>query len=150
VNRFPFSGNVKRHTCKVGLPLAEQPNIGHNRWHPDIPPIDELYPGEEVIVEMPGYDDYQLKNTDDVRDVETLDLTRAHPIAGPIAVKGAEPGDLLVVDVLEVESLSGIGYSAIIPGIGGILKDKFPHAFKRRKSISSRVKISRSGTYAPV
>lgn len=130
-SRFPTRDlNVRRHTCKVGVPLAQQAHLGHNRWHPDIPPLDELLPGEEIILEMPGYDDYQLKDTDDVQDVQTLDLTRVHPVAGPIAVKGAEPGDLLAVDILEVESLSGVGYSAILPGIGGILRDKFPHAFK--------------------
>ena len=28
--------------------LKEQPHTGHNRWHPDIPPILEVDPGEEV------------------------------------------------------------------------------------------------------
>jgi acetamidase/formamidase len=35
---------------------------------------------------------------DDIRDV---DLTKAHNLSGPIAVEGAEPGDCLVVDILE-------------------------------------------------
>jgi formamidase len=71
----------------VGKPLAEQRNLGHNRWHPDIPAIAEVNPGEEVILETPGYDDYQLRDSDDVKDVETMDLSRVHPLAGPLAVK---------------------------------------------------------------
>ena len=76
---------VQRVRCEVGKPLAEQPDIGHNRWHPDIPPIAEVDPGEEVILESPGYDDYQLRDNDDISDVATMDLTRVHPLAGPVA-----------------------------------------------------------------
>ena len=89
-----------RIRCQVGKPLAEQPDIGHNRWHPDIPPLIEIGPGDEVILESPGYDDYQLQDNDNTDDVSTMDLTRVHPLLGPVAVRGAEPGDLLVVDLL--------------------------------------------------
>ena len=50
---------VLRVRCEVGKPLAEQRHIGHNRWHPDIPPVAEVDPAGEVILESPGYDDYQ-------------------------------------------------------------------------------------------
>ena len=121
---------VRRVSCEVGKPLAEQLDIGHNRWHPDIPSIVEIDPGEEVILESPGYDDYQLQDNDNTSDVETMDLTRVHPLTGPVAVRGAEPGDLLVVDLLELSPLSGVGYSCVIPEIGGILRDVFPQAYK--------------------
>ena len=121
---------VVRVRCEVGKPLAQQRHIGHNRWHPDIPPVVEVDPGGEVILESPGYDDYQLQDNDNVSDVGTMDLTRVHPLTGPVAVRGAEPGDLLVVDLLELSPLSGVGYSCIIPQIGGILRDAFPEAYK--------------------
>ncbi len=131
VSRFPDRDlGVERVRCQVGLPLAQQAYIGHNRWHPDIPPLAELKPGEEIILESPGYDDYQLKDTDDRTDIDTLDLSRVHPLTGPVAVKGAEPGDLLCVDLLELAPLSGIGYSCVLPGMGGILRDMFPKGFK--------------------
>ena len=59
-----------------------------------------------------------------------MDLTRVHPLVGPVAVRGAEPGDLLVVDLLELSPLSGVGYSCVIPEIGGILRDVFSNAYK--------------------
>jgi formamidase len=121
---------VQRVRCQVGVPLAQQAQLGHNRWHPDIPPVAEVKPGEEIILETPGYDDYQLKDNDDISDLQTFDLTRVHPLAGPVKVIGAEPGDLLVVDLLEVAPLSGIGYSCILPGMGGPLRDWFPKGFK--------------------
>ena len=40
--------------CEVRKPLAEQRDIGHNRWHQDIPPLIEIEPGGEVILESPG------------------------------------------------------------------------------------------------
>lgn len=121
---------VPHYRSKVGVPLAEQKELGHNRWHPDIPPLHHLGPGEEVILEAPGYDDYQLRDVDDHQDVKDLDLTRTHPLAGPVYVDGAQPGDLLVVDVLDIQPLSGIGYSNIIPGFGGPLTSRFPEGFK--------------------
>jgi formamidase len=121
---------ARRFACNVGTPLAQQSALGHNRWHPDIPALVEVEAGDEVILESPGYDDYQLHDSDDVHDVETIDLSRVHPLAGPVHVAGAGPGDLLVVDLLELAPLSGIGYSCVIPEIGGILKEVFPKAFK--------------------
>ncbi len=117
-------------SLKPGRRASDQDGKVHNRWHPDIKPVIEISPGDEVRVECIGYDDFQLKDTDDVNDVKTIDLSRVHPITGPISVKGAEPGDFLVVDVLSIEPMSGVGYSAIIPKIGGILKDVYPDPFK--------------------
>ncbi|MDV3129535.1 acetamidase/formamidase family protein [Mycobacterium sp. 21AC1] len=131
VSRFPNRDlGVPRFGCEVGVPLAEQKELGHNRWHPDIPPLHHLGPGEEVILEAGGYDDYQLQDVDDDQDIRDFDLTRTHPMAGPIYVDGAQPGDLLVVDVLDVLPLSGIGYSNILPGMGGPLASWFPDGFK--------------------
>ena len=32
--------------------LSQQPNTGHNRWHPDIPAIVEADPGELVVEDL--------------------------------------------------------------------------------------------------
>lgn len=34
-------------------------------------------------------------------DIRNVDLTKIHNLSGPIAVEGAEPGDCLVVDILD-------------------------------------------------
>jgi formamidase len=49
-----------------------------------------------------------------VRDV---DLTRVHYLSGPIGVTGAEPGDLLVVDILDVgpQPFSQWGFTGLRP-----------------------------------
>ena len=36
-------------------------------------------------------------------DIKNVDLRKTHNLSGPIAVEGAEPGDCLVVDILDSE-----------------------------------------------
>jgi formamidase len=43
---------------------------------------------------------------EDSDDVKNVDLTKIHNLSGPIAVEGAEPGDCLVVDILDGELTS--------------------------------------------
>jgi formamidase len=122
--------DVPRLRCEVGVPLADQPGLGHNRWHPDIPAAIEIGPGEEVILEAPGYDDYQIHDTGDMDELRRVDLTRMHPLAGPVHVSGARPGDLLEVEILGVEPLSGIAFSNILPGTPGLLGELFPEGYR--------------------
>lgn len=144
VSRFPTRDlDVKRFTCEVGVPLAEQSHLGHNRWHPDIPPLVEVGIGEELILEAGGYDDYQLKDTDDDQDIHDFDLFRTHPLTGPVRVDGVKAGDLLVVDILDVQPLSGIGYSNILPGMGGPLASWFPQGFKTIWDLHGTAAVSR-------
>ncbi|MEU6719324.1 acetamidase/formamidase family protein [Nonomuraea sp. NPDC046802] len=122
--------DVPRLTCKVGVPLAAQPEIGHNRWHPDIPPAVEVDPGGEVILESAAYDDYQIHDNDDLDELRRVDLSRMHPLTGPVRVNGVRPGDVLVAEVLGVEPLSGIAFSNILPGTPGLLGEIFPDGYR--------------------
>jgi acetamidase/formamidase len=45
-----------------------------------------------------------MNSPDDVRDV---DLSVVHVLSGPIHVNGAEPGDILVVDLPDIGALQG-------------------------------------------
>ncbi|AEJ41048.1 formamidase [Sulfobacillus acidophilus TPY] len=112
--------------------MAEWDLPGHNRWHPDIPAEVGVNPGEDFRVECQEWTDGQILNTDDAHDIETVDLTRAHVLSGPFAIKGAEPGDLLVVDILDLGPLLSWGYTGIFSkeNGGGFLTDYFPKAYK--------------------
>ena len=44
-----------------------------------------------------------------------LDWDRVYPLAGPIAVEGAEPGDTLAIEILDLHT-QGWGWTAILPG----------------------------------
>ena len=82
--------------------LADEPGYGHNRWHPDIPPVLTIEPGDEVLMETRDGGDMQVTRASSLNDVVNLDLNVIHPLTGPVYVKDAEQGDLLVVNILEI------------------------------------------------
>src|SRR5262249_13690540 len=55
--------------------------------------------------------------------------SRAHPRTGPARMRGAAPGDTLVVEVLEMEPAADFGWTAIRPGRGLLPEAEFskPH-----------------------
>jgi acetamidase/formamidase len=58
-----------------------------------------------------------------------IDRTRIHALTGPIWIEGAEPGDVLEIEVLATRH-SGWGWSSVIEGLG-FLKERFhgPYLF---------------------
>ncbi len=107
--------------------LADEPGTGHNRWHPDIPPILTIEPGDEVLMEARDGGDLQVSRASTLDDMARLDLNAVHPLTGPIRIEDAEPGDLLVVDILEVIP-GDFGFTLAIPGFG-YLRDVFTEPF---------------------
>ncbi|MGZ3601891.1 MAG: formamidase, partial [Ktedonobacterales bacterium] len=116
--------------------MADQEVPGHNRWHPDIPPVATVDPGTTFRMECLDWTDGQIKNSDSANDVRDIDLSIPHVLSGPIAVKGAEPGDVLVVDILNLgpfpEPDTEWGFTGIFAKVngGGFLTDYFPDAYK--------------------
>ena len=104
--------------------LKEEPHTGHNRWHPDIPPILEVAPGEEVTLETRDASDGQIKPHMSVDDLMNMDAKVSHPLTGPVFVKGAKPGDLLEIEYLDIVPQPG-GWTRTRPGVG-FLRDLFP------------------------
>lgn len=111
-------------------PLSAQPETGHNRWHPAIPPVLRLGPGDEVVLETRDAVDGQIGADSTLDDVLKMDPSVIHPLTGPVYVEGAEPGDLLEVEVLDVVPGS-FGYTLQSPGFG-FLRDDFPDPFIAR------------------
>ena len=106
----------------------------HNRWHPDIPIATWVEPGADFIVETVDWTGGAIANNDSADDIRDVDLTTVHYLSGPIGVKGAVPGDLLVVDILDAGSLKGHewGFNGFFSkkNGGGFLTDHFPLAQK--------------------
>ena len=115
-------------------PMSEQELPGHNRWHPDIPAVISVNPGDVFRIECKDWTDGQINNDDDPSDVRDVDLTMVHVLSGPIHVNGAEPGDILVVDILDIGALRGDewGFTGIFDrnNGGGFLTEHFPEAAK--------------------
>lgn len=108
-------------------PLKDQPETGHNRWHPDIPPLFEVAEGEEIGFETRDALDGQFNINTTEADFGKLDAGPIHPLTGPVFVKGAKPGDLLEVQFVDIIP-QNYAFSAVIPGFG-FLADLFSTPF---------------------
>ncbi|XP_004141873.1 uncharacterized protein LOC101206142 isoform X2 [Cucumis sativus] len=111
----------------------------HNRWHPLIPPVAEVYTDELFRVEMVDWTGGVIGDNDSASDVQKIDLSVTHYLSGPIRVVDkdgvpAKPGDLLVVEICNLGPLPGDewGYTATFDreNGGGFLTDHFPCATK--------------------
>ena len=114
--------------------LAEEPETGHNRWHPDIPPVVHCDPGDEVILQTRDALDGQIGRDATAETVGAANLNVVHPLTGPVYVNGAERGDLLEVEILEVEPHS-FGFTINVPGFG-FLRDEFPDPYIAKWAIA--------------
>ncbi|QGU07497.1 Acetamidase [Corynebacterium occultum] len=127
-------------------PFHKQAPLGHNRWHPDIPAVATVRPGETFRVDCREWFDGHIRNDESAEDVLTAPFHIGHPLSGPFRVEGAKPGDLLVVDIVDVQPTSevgtagetgplageGWGYTGIFAPAngGGFLHEHFPDAHK--------------------
>src|SRR5215208_959864 len=116
--------------------MQDQEVPGHNRWHPDIPAAASTDPGTDFRIECLDWTNLQVRNDDSADDIRDIDLTPCHVLSGPIHINGAEPGDLLVVDILDMGPPTGPGNQWGYTGIfskqngGGFLTDVYPEAHK--------------------
>ena len=99
----------------------------HSAWDNGLDPVRTIEPGDVVRFECRDATDGQLGPDSTVADVATLEVDPVHPLTGPVAIDGARPGDVLQVEILDLEH-EGWGYTVILPGeMGlGLLSDEFP------------------------
>ncbi len=145
-NLFPLDSNKK---------FTDQEILGHNRWHPEIPPAVTVKRGDVFRVDCREWFDGFIKNDDSAQDILEAPLATAHTLSGPFAVEGAKPGDLLVVDILDVGPIpqedsgplagQGWGYTGIFSknNGGSFLVDQFPDAYKAAWEFRGQVATSR-------
>jgi len=115
--------------------LREEPTKGHNRWHPDIPPIATVEPGQVVGLETRDALDGQVTPSSTAADLARINLNVAHALTGPIFVKDAEPGDLLEVTIVDIEP-QPFGFTCQLPGFG-FLRDLFSEPYLVRWTIAN-------------
>ncbi|KAJ4479440.1 Acetamidase/Formamidase [Lentinula lateritia] len=110
------------------VPADQQKGL-HNRWHPDIPAYATVKPGQVFKIQCVDWTGAQIGNNDCSDDIRNIDLTKIHNLSGPIAIEGAEPGDCLVVDILDVTPFEKMpwGYTGIfeLENGGGLFAKEF-------------------------
>ncbi|KAJ5749867.1 hypothetical protein N7533_006895 [Penicillium manginii] len=97
-------------------------DCGHVKWSRKIEPKLTVSSGETVSFDAIDSSNGQLSPSSDASAIQTLDLGIANPVFGPIYVKDAQPGDVLKVEILNLE-VADWGWSAIIPGFGLLAED---------------------------
>lgn len=135
--------------------FTEQEIVGHNRWHPDLPAAVTVKPGTSFRAHCREWFDGAIHNNDSAEDILNAPLNNVHTLSGPFHIEGAEPGDLLIVDILDVGPIpqedsgplagQGWGYTGIFAkqNGGGFLTDRFPDAYKAIWDFSGQTTTSR-------
>src|SRR4051812_47822988 len=115
----------------------------HFTWDTGHEPLLTVADGDTVVFETRDVSDNQIGPGSDAREggdtqpgpAPAAGVTggragaRVYPLAGPVFVEGAEPGDTLAVEILDLHT-KGWGWTAILPGLG-LLSEDFAEPYLR-------------------
>jgi acetamidase/formamidase len=101
----------------------------HFTWDAGNQAVLNIDSGDTVVVWTRDVSDNQIKPDSDTSVIDGLDWDRVYPLSGPIAIDGAQPGDTLAIEILDIHT-QGWGWTAILPGLG-LLPEDFPNAYLR-------------------
>jgi len=105
--------------------LSAEPT--HSRWNRALKPRLRIVSGDTVHLECVDSSGAQVHPSMTLAEYLKIDRDRIHALTGPIFVEGAEAGDVLQVDVLEVAH-KGWGWTSVVSGLG-FLKQRFAEPF---------------------
>jgi acetamidase/formamidase len=98
----------------------------HSRFDKDMAPRLTVCPGDTVVLEtLEGGGQVEPDWT--AADFVRIDPSRVHALTGPVRVEGAEPGDALRVEILDLQH-KGWGWTAVWPNFG-LLTGEFPEMY---------------------
>src|SRR5215210_7052574 len=119
----------------------------HFTWDTGREPVLTVADGDTVVINTRDVSDNQITPRSDTSAIDGLDWDRVYPLAGPIAVEGAAPGDTLAVEILDLRT-RGWGWTAILAGLG-LLADDFPDPYLKIFDISAG-DVARFGDQAAI
>lgn len=99
----------------------------HSVWDNTIEPACEVSSGDSVELSVPDASYGQIGRAADSDDLGGVDFSLMNPLAGPVFVQGAHPGDTLEVEILSVETDTW-GWTGIVPEFG-LLAEDFPRSW---------------------
>ena len=99
----------------------------HSRWNRALKPRLCIASGDTVHLECVDSSGAQVSASTTLAEYLKIDRERIHALTGPIFVEGAEPGDVLQIDILDVAH-KGWGWSSVVGGLG-FLKQRFVQPF---------------------
>ena len=112
---------VARH--KIGI------DTYHYKWNRDHKPVLTIRDGDSVTLQINDVWSWSINKSSQSKDLPRLDSEKQYPLAGPIYIDGAKPGDALVVEILDM-SIGDFGWTVILPGFGVLEEFKKPYLYK--------------------
>lgn len=110
---------MTRHT------LSAEPS--HSVWDRSLPPRLFIQPGDEIVMECTDASGGQVRPGMTTADYLGIDRSKIHALTGPVWMEGAEPGDVLEIEVLAARH-RGWGWSSVVAGLG-LLKQRFDEPY---------------------
>ncbi|HZT15724.1 MAG TPA: acetamidase/formamidase family protein [Gaiellaceae bacterium] len=120
----------------------------HHNWDKNRPAAIRIQSGDIVHFVLPITGEGQVAEDSRVEDVN-WNFDTIYNLAGPVFVEGAEPGDTLEVQILDLKP-GAWGWTTIIPELG-LLPDDFPDPFLKIFDLRSRNRATlASGVSVPI
>jgi acetamidase/formamidase len=126
--------------------LSAEPT--HSVWNRDLAARLMIEPGDRVHMECLDASGGQVAPDSTVEDFQRIDRSRIHALTGPIAIAGAEVGDVLEVKVLEVAH-QGWAWTSVIPGLG-FLDARFTEPYLFQWKLEGEVSRSLAPAVVPL
>lgn len=126
--------------------LSAEPT--HSRWNRALSPRLAIAPGDTVRFECVDSSGAQLHPGMTLPQYLAIDRDRIHALTGPVFVEGAEPGDVLQIDVLELTH-KGWGWTSVVAGLG-FLKQRFSQPYLFLWELEAQVSRSLAPAVVPL
>jgi hypothetical protein len=98
-----------------------------------VPSVGSIANNEVVKIECFDWTGGQIGNNDSADDVKNVDLTKIHYLSGPFDIEGAAPGDILLVEIQDVQPFQDQpwGFTGVFhpQNGGGFLDDLYPEPY---------------------
>ncbi len=86
-------------------------------FSPDNPPAIRVEPGEELLIETQDCFSNRIRHEDEL--FSAADWGEVNPATGPVFVTSAEPGDILMADIVEITPEEQ-GVMVAVPDVGAL------------------------------
>ena len=111
---------------------------------PDLEPVLEVDPGDTATFETNDCFTGQIRGEADL--VTEIDLERINSATGPVAVRGAEPGDSLIAEILDIRPIEW-GVATLIPGFGQLIDEVSAPLTRRFEVRDGQVRMNERVTF---
>jgi acetamidase/formamidase len=120
----------------------------HYSWDNSLAPKLTIDPGDTVTIHSRDAGDGWMTPATTMEDMEQPREFKGHALTGPIAIRGAEPGDTLAIDVLALKP-GDFGYTSFMPG-RGLLPDDFTGRYLQKWDLTRDPTPFRPGIAIPL